>query len=124
MANTKKMTKKQMFTNLLAKYGFTQDEKDFINHEIELLDKKNVNKSGEKKLTAKQKENETYKVEILGIISEEAHTVGEILKKGNFPEDMTNQRVSALLKQMLTDGKVVRTEKDRKAYFKAVEVEG
>ena len=85
MANTKKMTKKQMFTNLLAKYGFTQDEKDFINHEIELLDKKNVNKSGEKKLTAKQKENETYKVEILGIISDEAHTVSEILKLGNFP---------------------------------------
>ena len=124
MANTKKMTKKQMFTNLLAKYGFTQDEKDFINHEIELLDKKNVNKSGEKKLTAKQKENEAYKVEILGIISEEAHTVSEILKSGDFPEDMTNQRISALLKQMIEADLVVRTEKDRKAYFKAVEVEG
>lgn len=124
MSNTKKMTKKQMFTNLLAKYGFTQDEKDFINHEIELLDKKNVNKSGEKKLTAKQKENETYKVEILGIISDEAHTVSEILKKGNFPEDMTNQRISAIIKQMIEADLVVRTEKDRKAYFKAVEVEG
>ena len=124
MANTKKMTKKQMFTNLLAKYGFTQEEKDFINHEIELLDKKNVNKSGEKKLTAKQKENETYKVEILGIISDEAHTVSEILKSGDFPEDMTNQRISALLKQMIEANLVIRTEKDRKAYFKAVEVEG
>lgn len=124
MANTKKMTKKQMFTNLLAKYGFTQEEKDFINHEIELLDKKNVNKSGEKKLTAKQKENETYKVEILGIISEEAHTVSEILKLGNFPDEMTNQRISAIIKQMIEADLVVRTEKDRKAYFKAVEVEG
>ena len=124
MANTKKMTKKQMFTNLLAKYGFTQDEKDFINHEIELLDKKNVNKSGEKKLTAKQKENEAYKVEILGIISEEAHTVSEILKLGNFPPEMTNQRISAIVKQMIEADLVVRTEKDRKAYFKAVEVEG
>lgn len=124
MANTKKMTKKQMFTNLLAKYGFTQEEKDFINHEIELLDKKNVNKSGEKKLTAKQKENEAYKVEILGIISEEAHTVSEILKLGNFPDEMTNQRISAIIKQMIEADLVVRTEKDRKAYFKAVEVEG
>lgn len=124
MSNNKKMTKKQMFTNLLAKYGFTQDEKDFINHEIELLDKKNVNKSGEKKLTAKQKENETYKVEILGIISEEAHTVSEILKLGNFPDEMTNQRISAIIKQMIEADLVVRTEKDRKAYFKAVEVEG
>ena len=121
MANNKKMTKREMYESLLAKYGFTTEEKDFINHELELLAKKNVNKSGEKKLTAKQKENETYKAEILEIISAEAHTVSEILKLGNFPEDMTNQRISALLKQMLTDNKVVRTEKDRKAYFKAVE---
>ena len=121
MANNKKMTKREMYESLLAKYGFTTEEKDFINHELELLAKKNVNKSGEKKLTAKQKENETYKTEILEIISAEAHTVSEILKLGNFPEDMTNQRISALLKQMLTDNKVARTEKDRKAYFKAVE---
>lgn len=121
MANNKKMTKREMYESLLAKYGFTTEEKDFINHELELLAKKNVNKSGEKKLTAKQKENETYKAEILEIISAEAHTVSEILKLGNFPEDMTNQRISALLKQMLTDNKVARTEKDRKAYFKAVE---
>jgi hypothetical protein len=121
MANNKKMTKREMYESLLAKYGFTTEEKDFINHELELLAKKNVNKSGEKKLTAKQKENETYKAEILEIISTEAHTVSEILKLGNFPEDMTNQRISALLKQMLTDNKVARTEKDRKAYFKAVE---
>ena len=121
MANNKKMTKREMYESLLAKYGFTTEEKDFINHELELLAKKNVNKSGEKKLTTKQKENETYKAEILEIISAEAHTVSEILKLGNFPEDMTNQRISALLKQMLTDNKVARTEKDRKAYFKAVE---
>ena len=121
MTNNKKMTKREMYESLLAKYGFTTEEKDFINHELELLAKKNVNKSGEKKLTAKQKENETYKTEILEIISAEAHTVSEILKLGNFPEDMTNQRISALLKQMLTDNKVARTEKDRKAYFKAVE---
>ena len=121
MANNKKMTKREMYESLLAKYGFTTEEKDFINHELELLAKKNVNKSGEKKLTAKQKENETFKAEILAVIANTPHTVSEILKAGNFPEDMTNQRISALLKQMLTDNKVVRTEKDRKAYFKAVE---
>jgi DNA-binding transcriptional regulator GbsR (MarR family) len=75
-------------------------------------------------LTAKQKENEAYKVEILGIISEEAHTVSEILKLGNFPPEMTNQRISAIVKQMIEADLVARTEKDRKAYFKAVEVEG
>lgn len=124
MSNTKKMTKKDYFKQIMSKYPLTAEEVKFVEHEIELLDKKNVNKSGEKKLTAKQKENETYKVEILGIISDEAHTVSEILKLGNFPEEMTNQRISALLTQLISEAKVFRTEKDRKAYFKAVEVEG
>jgi hypothetical protein len=118
------MTKKDYFKQIMSKYPLTAEEVKFVEHEIELLDKKNVNKSGEKKLTAKQKENEAYKVEILGIITDEAHTVSEILKSGDFPEDMTNQRISALLKQMIEADLVVRTEKDRKAYFKAVEVEG
>ena len=124
MSNTKKMTKKDYFKQIMSKYPLTAEEVKFVEHEIELLDKKNVNKSGEKKLTAKQKENETFKVEILGIISDEAHTVSEILKSGNFPDEMTNQRISALLTQLIGEAKVLRTEKDRKAYFKAVEVEG
>lgn len=124
MSNIKKMTKKDFFKQIKANYNLNEDEVKFIDHEIELLDKKNVNKSGEKKLTAKQKENETFKVEILSIISDEAHTVSEILKSGNFPDEMTNQRISALLTQLIGEAKVLRTEKDRKAYFKAVEVEG
>jgi hypothetical protein len=34
---------------------------------------------------------------------------------------MTNQRVSALVRQMVLDGKVERTEDKRKAYFKKVD---
>ena len=122
--SNKKMTKRDYFEQIKAKYNLTNDEVAFIDHELELLAKKNVNKSGEKKLTAKQVENEGFKEVILDVISEKEHTVSEILKIGNFPEDMTNQRVSALIKQMCGSGLVERTEKNRKAYFKAVEVEG
>lgn len=121
MTNNKKMTKREMYESLLAKYGFTTEEKDFINHELELLAKKNVNKSGEKKLTAKQIENNSFKERILDIVATDKHTVTEILKIGNFGEDITNQRISAIVKQMVGEGTIVRIEENRKAYFKAVE---
>ena len=121
MSNTKKMTKKDYFNAIKSKYPLTDDEVKFIDHELELLAKKNVNKSGEKNLTAKQKENEGFKVVVLDLISEEEHTISEMLKLGKFPEEMTNQRLSAIVRQMIESGDVVRTEKNRKAYFKAVE---
>lgn len=121
MANNKKMTKRDYFEQIKAKYALTADEIKFIDHELELLAKKNVNKSGEKSLTARQKENEAFKEEILAVIAEEPHTVTEILKKGDFPEEMTNQRVSALLTQLISEAKVLRSEVKGKAFFKAVE---
>lgn len=128
MANNKKMTKKDYFKQIMSKYPLTTDEIKFVEHEIELLDKKNVNKSGEKNLTAKQKENEGHKTTIAELLEgSEGMTISEMLKVGNFPEEMTNQRLSAIVRQMIESGVIVRTEKNRKAYFSlavADEVEG
>ena len=46
-------------------------------------------------------------------------TVTEIQKGCSECAEMSNQRVSALLRQMKEDGKVERVEDKRKAYFKA-----
>ena len=54
MTKNGKMTKKEMFNAMLAKYEFTAEEKEFINHELELLARKN---SAEKTMTKAQKEN-------------------------------------------------------------------
>ena len=121
MANNKKMTKRDYFEAIKSKYALTTDEIAFIDHELELLAKKNVNKSGEKKLTAKQVANNGFKELILDIIATEKHTITEMLKLGNFGEDITNQRISAIVKQMIAEGTVIRIEENRKAYFKAVE---
>ena len=128
MSNTKKMTKKDYFQQIMSKYPLTAEEVKFVEHEIELLEKKNVNKSGEKKLTAKQQENEVHKTAIAELLEgSEGMTISEMLKAGDFPEGMTNQRMSAIVRQMVASGIVVRTEKNRKAYFSlavADEVEG
>ena len=115
---TKKPTKREMFEQIKGKYPLTAEEVAFIDHEIELLTKKN---STDKKPTAKQEANATIKSAIQTVM--EAHpnqlfTVSELMKKvPNLPEDMTNQRMSALIRQMVEAGLVKRTEVQRKAYF-------
>lgn len=117
----KKLTKKEMFCNLKANYNLTAEEIAFIDHEIEMLDKRNSVKSD--KPTAKQTENEGYKDAILDYLtdhSDEKFTITDLWK--NVPElaenpDMSNQRISSLVRQLLLENLVVREEIKRKAYF-------
>ena len=118
MEKTKKMTKAQMFAQIKANYPLTADEVKFIDHELELLNKKN---STEKKPTAQQTANEGIKTAIVeGMEPNRLYTVTEIIKSVPACVDMTNQRVSALLRQLVEGGKVKRTEDKRKAYFSLV----
>ena len=117
MANVKKMTKKDKFNVLLnlAEVKSNSELVEFITHEIELLDKKN---SGEKKPTAQQTANDAIKVAILDNMAEGArYTITDLIKTVPECADLTNQRVSALVRQLVDDKQVVRTEDKRKAYF-------
>ena len=115
---TKKPTKREMFEQIKSNYALTPAEVAFIDHEIELLTKKN---SADKKPTAKQEANATIKSAILTVMEanpNQMFTVSELMKKvPNLPEDMSNQRMSALVRQMVESGLVKRTEVQRKAYF-------
>ena len=119
MANEKKMTKREMFEQIKANYPLTADEVAFIDHELELLARKN---SAEKKPTAAQVANEGIKQVILRVLTENGGlmTVTDVQKSCAELSDLSNQRISALLRQMRDDGKVERVEDKRKAYFKAV----
>ena len=120
--SNKKMTKRDYFEQIKAKYNLSTDEIAFIDHEIELLEKKN---SADKKPTAQQVVNKSTAEAILAHMEDgKMYTITDLIKSVPECADMTNQRVSALIKQMCGSGLVERTEKNRKAYFKAVEVEG
>ena len=115
MANTTKMTKRDYFKAIMEKYPLTDAEKAFVEHELELLAKKN---SAEKKPTAQQALNEDIKSAILaGMSPNRLYTVTEIQKEIPECAELSNQRVSALLRQMKDDKVIVRTEDKRKAYF-------
>ena len=111
----KKVTKREMFEGIKANYNLTADEIAFIDHELELLAKKNAS-TGERKPTATQKANEGVKEEILAVLSDEAVTVTEIVK--TLDADYTNQKISALLRQLIADGKVEKVVDERKSLFK------
>ena len=121
MANTKKMTKKDYFAILRASYPTTAENYNeviaFIDHELELLSKKN---SAEKKPTAVQVANEGIKAAIYeSMEATRLYTVTEIIKEIPACADLTNQRVAALLRQMMPE-QVERIEEKRKAYFRKV----
>jgi hypothetical protein len=81
-------------------------------------------KSGvEKPMTENQKQNVGFKDNILATLSDgKKRTATEILNETpEFPKDMSNQRVSALLRQLYLDGKVQKETVKGKTQFWAAE---
>jgi hypothetical protein len=111
----KKMTKIEMFAQIRA-HLTDESEIAFIDHEIELLENK---KSGTRKPTPTQVANEHFKEVIVEILTESdtALEIKDIQAKHPQLELLTNQKMSALLTQLKTDGTVIRIVDGRKALF-------
>ena len=120
MNTTKKMTKATAWTivkGIVENSGHPQSAElvEKIENELVLLTKKN---SAEKKPTAQQTANEGIKSAIVnGMVANRAYTITDIIKEVPQCAELTNQRVSALMRQLVESGAVVRTEDKRKAYF-------
>ena len=86
------------------------------------LDKKS---STEKPMTENQKQNVNFKEDILATLADgKARTATELLHDvPSFSDAMTNQRVSALLRQLIIDGKVKKEMVKGKALFSLAEEE-
>ena len=115
---TNKMTIRDYFNEVieLAKANGRDDLVDFAESRIAVLDKKSANK----KPTKTQEENEVIKAEILNVLDVEGATVTEIQSKSEMLGTLSNQRVSALLRQLIVDGKVAKTVDKKKSYFSLV----
>lgn len=117
----KKVTKKEMFGKLieLAQENERTDLIAFCEHEIDLLNKK-ASTSGQSKTQA---ENEKIKV----VITEEltriarAVTISELIKESESLGQYSNQKLSALLKQMVESGTVTKIIDKKKSLFTIAE---
>ena len=118
---TEKMTNSKALAFVLGMEGIPSDVREKLVNIKASIDKKN---SAERKPTATQTENVGLKVAILeGMESGKAYTFGDLMKEIPALADLTNQRVSALVRQLKDEGLVTREEVKRKAYFTKVEVE-
>lgn len=124
--SARRTTKREYYTVLLGIEAVASNPelKAFIENEISLLDKKS-NSSSDKKPTARQTENAGLKEAILNYLRQsDPATITDLMK--NVPElaaieNLTNQRVSAIVRQMVEIDKTVeRLVEKRVAYFKAI----
>jgi len=116
MAN--KITKKDTINAMLKEEAIIANDtyKAFLEHELELLEKKSANK----KATKTQEENVSIKEEILSVLTTEGATVTDIQSKSETLSALSNQRVSALLRQLIEAGEVVKSTDKKKSYFALV----
>lgn len=117
----KKITKREKFEMLMAIAEVKANPilSEFVERELELLAKKN---SAEKKPTEKQTENAGIKEVIVEVLTDEEKgmTISAMQKKCADLAEYSNQKISALVRQMILDGIVEKTEEKGKAYFRLV----
>ena len=118
MAN--KLTKRDYFKMILEVVEGNEQLTEFVNHELELLDKKASSKS----MTSNQKENEQIKARIVQALVELGRpvTITELQANNVEMAQYSNQKLSALIKQMVRsednpNGEITRAMDKKKAYF-------
>ena len=122
----KKVTKRENFeairkvlANIELEENLANQFNEFIDHEIELLDKKATSRGTSKTNQA----NENLKTTIVEALKEIARpvTITELQKENSEMSEYSNQKLSALLKQLVDNGIVTKTIDKKKSYF-SVEV--
>lgn len=117
--NEKKTTKKEYFNQLLEIVKGNNELTDFITHEIELLERKATRKS----LTSNQVANNNIKDVIIATLKELAKpsTITDIQNANTELAELSNQKISALLTQLINSNLVIRVVEKKKAYFSIAE---
>ena len=114
----KKMTKKEMFNEIRKVVVDNAEMVAFIDHELELLDRKKSSTS----LSQTQKDNlelvETIYNELVEIA--QPITITDLQNKSEKLKDYSNQKLSALLKKLVDSNRVAKTTDKKKSYFKAI----
>lgn len=110
------MTKKEMFAEIRKVVADNAEMVAFIDHEIELLDRKS---GSPRKPTKTQIENDGYKADILAALAEadEPVTIKGLCEVCPSVDGLSNQRITHMLTDLRKDGKVARSYVKKVAYF-------
>lgn len=96
------MTKREFMEKIIAGAVTEEEMIEYAKKEIEALDKRNAARSA--KPTAKQKENEVIKEQILEIFKEQRRVIASVIgeKMG-----ISTNKASALCRQLANEGKMI-----------------
>lgn len=112
MANKKTM--KELYTEIIDSYGLSKEHADFLKGRIEAIEKKAATRTSKVNT-----ENEQLKEGILDYMVEGTDYSSSAIEKGCGLS--SNQKATALLRQLMESGLVGRKEIKGKAYFYKVE---
>ena len=115
MAEIKKLTKKEKYVMILDYIKDNEMLMEFINNELELLNKK----SSRTTPTKTQVENENIKNVIVDTLKalDRPVMITELQSANKELATYSNQKISALLTQLVNANIVIRTIDKKKAYF-------
>ncbi len=121
MANTEKtvkITKANRYDDIRAlllgnevSYGTTVDDAiAFIDHELELLARKNAKRNESGEMTDAQRQNEVYKQLILDYLAgcEEGATCSDLIHSVEEFKPFNTSKISSLTNQLVKEGKIKR----------------
>ena len=119
-----KLTKKVALSYAIAALTDSEIKSEFTKDQIvakltEMIDGLEKKSGAEKALTEQQKQNMGFKGDIVAFLADgKEYTATEILRGvPTFPADMSNQRVSQLLRQLIIDQQVKKREEKGKSLF-------
>ncbi len=112
----KKKTQKELFIEIMTTYDLSEEHKAFCQERINALEKKSENRAK----TDTQKENDVLKENILEFLADNPNSsVATIRSQLGLSSP---QKASALIKILTTEGKVVKKEEKKIAYYSLASV--
>lgn len=123
MANKKTVV--QMYEEILAIEGLTQEQKDFLSKRIEITKNKNAKRSDEP--TPKQKEkmaqDKALCDRVLAVMAKTvSYTATDLVKLVDCDDIPSTQKLTPLLTKLVDNGVVIKTtEKGRSKYTKSAD---
>lgn len=118
MANKKTVV--QMYEELLAIQGLTQEQKDFLAKRIEITKNKNAKRSTEPtpKQLEKMAETKALQDKVVAVMTADAkYTPTDLVKLVDDPAIPNTQKLTPLLTALVADGVLVKdSEKGRSVY--------
>lgn len=123
MSNSKKPTKKEMFTKILSLEAVKADTDltEFVKHELELLANKNIRKPSEKDKAKTENDARLRSAIVNEMEMGKGYTADQLIKACptlSVEPDLTAQKVTVLMRDLVDDKSVVKYTDKRKTYYK------